>query len=294
MPPKGKTGSRDVSGSRSRMGVSSKVSGNSSRRGITTAASGANSQSAQVRVIVNGRDMTPHPLLTPVNRQEPGASGEEEKKDAADKSATADEDASNAGDGDARAASAEPSKAEKPAAEAASPSAGRNEKKPAIDRKASQSALMRMGSQVTDEDEELDEQANRPITVGLRESATETLLAITGFCVAVEAPEKAAIEARNATYQAMVDARATSDKCVFVVVFLRPSVCLKIETRIRGAVETRWWRESPERLSCATPASPSPTARAADSRHACRSLPRPCARLTRRRAGRSLPDRARG
>ena len=55
---------------------------------------------------------------------------------------------------------------------------------------------------------------NVPVVMQLHESATETLLHISGFCVATDFGGKAKIEERNAAYDAMVAGRASSDRYV--------------------------------------------------------------------------------
>ena len=67
------------------------------------------------------------------------------------------------------------------------------------------------------EDEFEDENAkpeNVPVVMQLHESATETLLHISGFCVATDFSGKAKVEERNAAYDAMVAGRASSDRYV--------------------------------------------------------------------------------
>ena len=67
------------------------------------------------------------------------------------------------------------------------------------------------------EDEFEDENAkpeNVPVVMQLHESATETLLHISGFCVATDFSGYAKVEERNAAYDAMVAGRASSDRYV--------------------------------------------------------------------------------
>eukprot|EP00618_Florenciella_parvula_P032612 CAMPEP_0119485288 /NCGR_PEP_ID=MMETSP1344-20130328/12039_1 /TAXON_ID=236787 /ORGANISM="Florenciella parvula, Strain CCMP2471" /LENGTH=344 /DNA_ID=CAMNT_0007519949 /DNA_START=100 /DNA_END=1131 /DNA_ORIENTATION=- len=210
-------------GSRSRQGVSHN---SSSKRNVTGGASGTNSGGAAIQVILNGKNMTPQPLMKHNQQTDDrmsGADGGSSSKEAINRSGGGDAGrpprGSTAGEDTDKLAPLQPNASSgKLTQKRSSASLGGGDKDHPLSHTSSSARLLH--GHHHDEDEPplppgmKKEDLVVPITFSLSESATETLLHIPSICVANEFKDIDKIKAANEKYKALCAERESSDKYV--------------------------------------------------------------------------------
>jgi len=203
--------------SRSRQGFSRTSVGNSSKRNANSSATSASG--AQMQIFVNGKNMTPQPLMKQTSSS---VAADEKPQIRAPMLAKAQPPVEHA----VVSASAQGSPTKTPAYDGEPTSAKKLESGSSLGRHASfkrgmstmpaehrasmrmqrDEAAVKLPPGVTLEDLE------KPVTLTLTESATEVLFDLKAICVASDFPGVEKITAANAAYQALCDSRSNSDR----------------------------------------------------------------------------------